>query len=158
MDLCHEKHSELPPEKRRYKGRLVFRGDQVKDEQGAFAVFSEQGISASHLSAGRFIDAIAHLPGNDGATSDAVGAYTQVELGGPVTWISLPRSRRPASWNKCEEPVCILRLNLYGHPLAGLYWEKYCHRILKEAGFTKVPGWECLFQHFEQKLFLSLCG
>ena len=31
MDLCHEKHSELPPEKRSYKGRVVFRGDQVKD-------------------------------------------------------------------------------------------------------------------------------
>ena len=40
--------------------------------------------------------------------------------------------------------------------MAGLYWEKYCHDILKKAGFTKVPGWECLFQHHEQKLFLSV--
>ena len=31
--LLFEKHSELPPEKRVYKGRVVFRGDQVKDER-----------------------------------------------------------------------------------------------------------------------------
>ena len=49
MDLCHEKHSELqrhiPVEKRGYKGRGVFRGDTVKDEDGFYAVFSEQGSS-----------------------------------------------------------------------------------------------------------------
>ena len=34
MTLCHEKHSELklPTELKKYKGRVVFRGDCVKDE------------------------------------------------------------------------------------------------------------------------------
>ena len=45
MELCHEKHSELSPEMRSYKGRIVFRGDTVKDEQQFYAVFSEQGTS-----------------------------------------------------------------------------------------------------------------
>ena len=41
MDLCHEKHSEknLPVDEKVYKGRVVFRGDQVKDGTGGFAVF-----------------------------------------------------------------------------------------------------------------------
>ena len=61
MELCHEKHSELPESQRAYKGRVVFRGDQVRDESGFYAVFSEQGTSASHLAAAKFIDAIARF-------------------------------------------------------------------------------------------------
>ena len=43
MDLCHEKHSELKLLIKLFKGRVGFRGDQTKDEDGFFAVFSEQG-------------------------------------------------------------------------------------------------------------------
>ena len=39
MDLCHLKHAELSKEHQKYKGRVVFRGDAVKDESGFFAVF-----------------------------------------------------------------------------------------------------------------------
>ena len=103
MQLCHEKHSELQKAVREFKGRIVFRGDIVKDESGCFAVFSEQGTSASHLSAAKFLDAIARMPGCSGEDSDAVGAYTQVLLEEadrllgpdvfPETWITLPRNR-----------------------------------------------------------------
>ena len=85
MQLCHEKHSELQKAVREFKGRIVFRGDIVKDESGCFAVFSEQGTSASHLSAAKFWDAIARMPGNDGQDSDAVGACTHCELKGVET-------------------------------------------------------------------------
>ena len=59
MPLCHQKNSELAPEHRSYKGRVVFRGDNVKDESGFAAVFSKQGTSASHIAAAKFLDAIA---------------------------------------------------------------------------------------------------
>ena len=52
----------------------------MKDEEGFYAVFSEQGTSASHLAAAKFLDAIARFPGNTGSDSDAIGAYTQVPL------------------------------------------------------------------------------
>ena len=39
MALCHQKHSELSEALRRYKGRVVFRGDNVRDEEGFYAVF-----------------------------------------------------------------------------------------------------------------------
>ena len=66
MDLCHIKHSELEEKLQIWKGRVVFRGDNVKDESGYLAVFSEQGTSASNLEAAKFLDAIARFPGNDG--------------------------------------------------------------------------------------------
>ena len=43
------KKSEPEPQKQKYKGRLVLRGDFVKDYSGSHAVFTEQGSSASHL-------------------------------------------------------------------------------------------------------------
>ena len=41
MDLCHLKNSELEPQFQKYKGRVVFRGDIVKDDSGSYAVFTE---------------------------------------------------------------------------------------------------------------------
>ena len=61
-DLCHIKNSQLGKEFWTYKGRIVFRGDIVKDETGQFAVFTEQGASASHMAAAKFMDAISRMP------------------------------------------------------------------------------------------------
>ena len=73
--LCHEKHNEFPPNQRVYDGRVVFRCDIVKDADGYLAVFSEQGTSASHMAATKFLDAIGRMPDCDGEDSDAAGAY-----------------------------------------------------------------------------------
>ena len=91
MQLCHRKHSQIATAEPVPKGRLVLRGDIVRDEDGYLAVFSEQGTSASHLAAAKFLDAIARMPGMDGEDSDAIGAYTQAEHVGPVTWVHLPK-------------------------------------------------------------------
>jgi len=167
-DLCHIKNSQLGEEFWTYKGRVVFRGDIVRNEQGDFAVFAEQGASASHMAAAKFMDAVSRLPGNAGQDSDAVGAYTQVKLedaakilGVPglvtKTWISLPIYQHPSdgSWKDIIDPVVPLELNLYGHPLAGLLWEKYQESILLKLGFEKVTSWECLYVHRDKQLFLS---
>ena len=134
MPLCHQKNAELDESLRKYKGRIVFRGDNVKDEDGFRAVFSEQGSSVAHMAAAKFIDAIAHMPGCSGEDSDAVGAYTQIRLSEaarllgigvlPETWITIPKNRQPKEWSHIENPVCPLLVNLYGPPLAGLMWDK----------------------------------
>ena len=64
----------------KYKGRVVLCGDIVKDESRAFAVFTEQGSSASQMTAAKTMYAIARLPGCDGHAADAVSAQTQVKL------------------------------------------------------------------------------
>ena len=55
-----------------------------------------------------------------------------------------------------EDPVVPLERNLYGHPLAGLLWERQCEKILLKHGWEKIPNWECLFVHREKGLFLPL--
>ena len=50
FDLCVERHSELPPEQRKYKGRVIFQGKNVQDESGLSAVFADQGSSVSFIS------------------------------------------------------------------------------------------------------------
>ena len=45
MPLCHIKNYQLGEDFWEWKGRIVFRGDNVRDEYGHFAVFGEQGTS-----------------------------------------------------------------------------------------------------------------
>ena len=53
MDICHLKNAELEQNHEKYKGRVVPRGDFVKDDSGAYAVFTEQGSSASQMTAAK---------------------------------------------------------------------------------------------------------
>ena len=42
MDISHLENSELEPQYQKYKGRVVLRGAIVKDDSGAYALFTEQ--------------------------------------------------------------------------------------------------------------------
>ena len=55
-----------------------------------------------------------------------------------------------------RRPEVLLERNLYGHPLAGLLWERQFEKILLKHGCEKVPNWECLFVNHEKGLFLSV--
>ena len=61
--------------RKKYKGRVVLRGDIVKDNSGSYAVFTEQGSSASQMAAAKIMDIISRLPGFDGQAADAASAY-----------------------------------------------------------------------------------
>ena len=76
MDICHLKNAELEAKHQKYKGRVVLRGDIVKDNSGSCAVFTEQGSSASQMTAAKIMDIISRLPGCDGQAADAVSAKT----------------------------------------------------------------------------------
>ena len=79
MDICHLKNAELEAKHQKYKGRVVLRGDIVKDDSWSYAVLTEQGSSASQMTAVKVMDIISSLPGCDGQAADAVSAYTQVK-------------------------------------------------------------------------------
>ena len=53
MDICHLQTSELEPRYRKYKDGVVLRGDIVKDDAGLYAGFTEQGSSASQMTAAK---------------------------------------------------------------------------------------------------------
>ena len=63
---CHLTNAELEAKHQKYEGRVVLRGDIVKDDSGSHAVFSEQGSSASQMTAAKIMDIISRLPGCDG--------------------------------------------------------------------------------------------
>ena len=98
MDLWHLKNSELEPQNQKYKGRVVLRGDIVKDDSGSYAVFTEQGSSASQMTAAKVMDIISRLPGCDGQAADAVSAYTQVKLEDAHKLLKIPKSECPDIW------------------------------------------------------------
>ena len=84
MDICHLENAELEANHQTYKSRVVLRGDIVKDDSGSYAVFTEQGSSASQMTAAKVMDIISRLPGCAGQAADAVSAYAQVK------WKMLP--------------------------------------------------------------------
>ena len=125
-------NDELEAKHQKYRGRVVLRGDIVKDDSGSYAVFTEQGSSASQMTAAKIMDTLSRLPGCSGQAADEVSAYTQVKMEDapqllkirrsecPDIWIRPPRHKWPKSWSSTEDPVVPLGRNLYGHPLTGL--------------------------------------
>ena len=61
MDICHLKNAELEAKHQKYKGRVVLRGDIVKDDSVSCAVFTEQGSSASQMTAAKIMDIISQI-------------------------------------------------------------------------------------------------
>jgi hypothetical protein len=68
-------------------------------------------------------------------------AYVQSKLGGILTWVTLPREHWPKHFESFRSPVVILKLSLYGHPVAGGYWEAHRKSKLEKAGFEAVDDW-----------------
>ena len=169
MDICHLKNAELEAKHQKYKGRVVLQGDIVKEDSGSYALVTEQGSSASQMTAAKshgYHLQIARLRWTSSRRS--ISAYTQVKIEDahkllknqksecPDIWIRLPRHKWLKSWSSMEDPVVPLERNLYGHPLAGLLWERQFEKILLKHGWEKIPNWKCVFVHLEKRLLLSV--
>ena len=96
--LSSQKTRSWNPKLQKHKGRVVLRGDIVKDDSGACAVFTEQGSSASQLSAAKVMDVIARSPDFDGQAADAVSACTTVKLVDAPRLLKIPKSECPDVW------------------------------------------------------------
>ena len=114
MDICHLKNAEFEAKHQKYKGRVVLRGDIVKDDSGSYAVLTEQGSSASLMTAANVMDVTSRLPGCAGQAADAVLAYSQVTIEDepsllkitksecPGIWIRPPKHKLPKSWSSMD--------------------------------------------------------
>ena len=96
--MDHLKNAELEAKHQKYKGRVVLRGDIVQDDSGSYAVFTEQGSSASQMTAAKIMDIISRLPGCDGQAADAVSAKTQVKIEDAHKLLKIPKSECPDIW------------------------------------------------------------
>ena len=75
--LCFKKHSEIK-KLTKYKGRVVFRGDSVKDQDNNWAVFQEMTSSACLMSASKLIDAVGMMQGHACELSDARALHASI--------------------------------------------------------------------------------
>ena len=158
FEICVEKNAELHADNplRKVKGRVVFQGNQVRDENWEAAMFQELSSCPATMEAAKAADCYGLLEGHVVEQADAEQAYTQSKLGGTPTWIRLPRERWPKAWANMRDPVCPLVLALYGHPDAGGYWERHCAAHLRSVTFRDIPDWRSCFWHPLHKVYLTV--
>ncbi len=160
FDICVEKNSELPEgdPNRKFKGRVVFEGCNVRDEFNNWAIFAEISSCPATMEAGKAADAYGMFPGHAEEMADGESAYTQAKLGGETTWIRVPKDQWPEEWIKkgYVDPVCPLVLALYGHPDAGGFWEQHCTKALLKVGYRPIKNasWKSVFYHDALRLLL----
>ena len=107
MSICSRRFVEMGPDMVQLKGRGVFRGDDVRDQDGPLAVYQSLSASPSMISTANAIIAIGQFPGNRATSADAVEAYVQADLRSLCeTWVRLPGETWPASWvGRCRRPL-----------------------------------------------------
>ena len=140
MDLRHLKNSELEPQLQKHKGRVVLRGDIVKDDSGSYAVFTAQRMTAAIA-----MDTISRLPWCAGQAANAASAHTQIKMEDapsllkipksecPDIWIRLPKHKWPRSWSSKKDPVVASERNLYSHLLTGQLWREQFEKVLPKT-------------------------
>ena len=81
----------------------------MKDDSGSYAVFTEQGPSASQMTAAKVMDVIARPQDCAGQAADAVSADTLVNMQDAPTLLKIPKPEYPDTDNSlgfgksCEE-------------------------------------------------------
>ena len=97
MTLCSEKFAELADEdKKVLKGRIVFRGDSARDENGALAIYRDLAATPTLITSANANIAYGLLKGHNATNADAVKAYIQSTLKSEhPTWVELPKELWP---------------------------------------------------------------
>ena len=154
MDICHLKNAELEPKHQKYEGRVVLPRDIVKDDSGAYAVFTKQGSSASQVTGctndGRYCEttwlcgtrrrrSICLHPGKNGgrsrfATDSTVRGVQNLGQASKTQWFFLDEI--------CSD--------------TRLLWERHFEEVLLGLGGEEEPNWKCLFVLWKQRIFYSL--
>ena len=145
MVILSVKGSELSPDQWRLKARIVFRGDDIRDQSGMSAVFEELFASSpSSLEGLNTAVAFGLLESSGVTTSDAVRAYTQALLKTKhKTYVLLPPELVPDDKKHIHQPCAPLHKALYGHPESSAYWQQHLHAILVKLGgveFRNLPS------------------
>ena len=169
LGLCFEKGSELPENHpdRKFKGRSVFQGDRVVNQNFEVALFQDLGSSPATLEASRACHAVGCAPGHVTQIADAPAAYVQADLKGTPCWVNLPEEAWPddpelqakfaAIVAAGDKPVVVLKKALYGHPDSGTFWEQHCDAHVRSVGFVPLgPEWPSCYTHPKLGLFLII--
>ena len=156
MTILSIKHWETP-ELRKLKARIVFRGDDIRDQDNNLAVLQELKVNPSGLTGINFNLAYGAMKGHKTTQSDVVRAYTQSYLQTKVpTWVELPAELTPPEFKGVKRPCVRLQKSLYGHPESGYHWDYRFKQIMKVLGGKHVDNQQSTYWFEESGLLLSL--
>ena len=140
----------------------------MKDDSGSYAVFTEQGSSASQMTAAKVMDIISRLPGCAGQAADAVSAFTHGKNGRcskiiENSQIGMSRHLDSSTTTQMAQyhgPAWKTQSFLLSEICMVILWQDCCGKgNLRKSYCSTVgrrfPNWECLFVHREKGLFLS---
>lgn len=123
------------PELRKLKARVVFRGDNIRDQEGNLAVLLDSKICPSGMSSISVNLAFGAIKGHKTTQSDVARAYLQSMLGTKVpTWVELPSEIVPPEFQHIQRPCVRLYKSLYGHPESGFHWNERSKAVMKSLG------------------------
>ena len=139
LTLCGIKHFELEPSQWKYKGRIVYRGDRIRDTDGNVVLFQETATSPTAIIALQITLWFGMLPDHIVTCSDAVQAFLQSWLDeDEYTLVLMPNELWLPSWKaKFGEAARLavrLQKSLYGHPMAGKWWQNHLSSCLVSLG------------------------
>ena len=160
MVLVSVKGAELSPDSWKLKARIVFRGDNIRDECGMSAVLDELYSSApSSLEGLNITIAFGLLDSHGVSVSDAIKAYVQNELKRPThTYVMLPPGSPELvleDKKHIKDPCAGLYKALYGHPLSSSSWSLHLDSILRGLGGQEFPNLPSVY--YFPHLSLALC-
>ena len=137
MDICHLKNSELEPKFRKYNG-----SDIVNDDSGSYAVFTEQGSSASQMTAGKY-ECYCKTSRMLGTSSCCSVRWYPSQHGG--------RSSIAETSHIQNVQTCGYVYQDTSGPNHGSTLKSRLFFLNAGNGWHKVPNWECLFVHRQQE-------
>ena len=159
MPICSIKFWEMDEAMHKYKGRICFRGDAVKDQDGQHAIFQELSASPTSVHTTNSNIAYGALSGHKSTVADAIRAYVQSLLkSAHTTWVGLPKTLWPEQWHQwgMRRPMCVLKKALYGHPDSGGHWERHLNSAIEEMGGEAIPNHPSSYWFEGSKLFLTV--
>ena len=145
LTLCRVKHWEQDISCHKYKGRIVYRGDDIRDAEGAQVVFDpiETSTNPTALIALNLTLFFGMMKGNTLSLADAVQAFLQAPLL-EETWVVLGEELWLPHWFDIYPKgtrLCVKLLkSLYGHPMAGKLWQSYLDERLLAMNAIQLEG------------------
>ena len=154
---------------KKYKGRVVLRGDTVNDDSGFYAnIHRTRIISITnggrkshgyHIQTARIFRtsswcSIRYKSGQNGRCINVI-KNSEVRMS---RYLDTSTTKHMAKiMVQCGRPSRSSWRNLYGHPLAGLFWERQSKKILWEHGWEKFLI-ESAYLYTVKNILVCVCG
>lgn len=163
LTLCGIKYWECDSSQRKFKGRIVYRGDLVRNEDDQIMLFENIATSPTGLTALNVTLFFGMMQGHSISCGDAVQAFLQAPLD-EETWVILPPELWLPQWRakfQTGAKLCVRLLkSLHEHPLAGKLWQEFLAQRLRAMRAVELEDFPSNFlipRENGSRLLLNIC-